>query len=354
MRKTYIIALSLLLAATTAAYGRELRLKLENAGTLDSLLTSIDRTSVTSLILSGELNKGDQETLTTLTGLTDLVLPAMPEVISPSQLKLDKLRHLTYEGDVDFVSGQSYVGCPSLETVEYKGAVGHTDGYCFFNCPELRSIAFRGPVISTGGALFMGNCPKVEEVILDGIMISCWLGENDNCPSFKGYKINGIVMTGNDNWTPSTAEETIKNAPAEQKATFAKVCDQTRRMMESDDEFIRSQGSSCRSKVMKLGEMWNMKDIAETIPEKPKQSPERIRESQLTKLELLKESKPYAKAQEGEEISFRYASSDDSLLTATRTRFNLDSVAGNGSDLSKIKNLLHFVHESVRHDGGSS
>lgn len=49
----------------------------------------------------------------------------------------------------------------------------------------------------------------------------------------------------------------------------------------------------------------------------------------------------------------KYASPDDSSLVKLRNRFNLDSVAGNGDELSKIKNLLHFVHELIRHDGSS-
>ena len=33
--------------------------------------------------------------------------------------------------------------------------------------------------------------------------------------------------------------------------------------------------------------------------------------------------------------------------------FNLDS-AGSGDELSKIRNLMHWVHNAVRHDGSSS
>ena len=37
-----------------------------------------------------------------------------------------------------------------------------------------------------------------------------------------------------------------------------------------------------------------------------------------------------------------------------RQYFKLDSVAGAGNELSKIKNLLDFVHNTIRHDGSNS
>ena len=36
-----------------------------------------------------------------------------------------------------------------------------------------------------------------------------------------------------------------------------------------------------------------------------------------------------------------------------REYFKLDSVAGQGDELSKILNLLHFAHDNIRHDGGN-
>lgn len=49
--------------------------------------------------------------------------------------------------------------------------------------------------------------------------------------------------------------------------------------------------------------------------------------------------------------AFTYQAATDSNLTALRTGFNLDSVAGKGSDVSKVLNLLHWVHELIPHDG---
>jgi transglutaminase-like putative cysteine protease len=48
---------------------------------------------------------------------------------------------------------------------------------------------------------------------------------------------------------------------------------------------------------------------------------------------------------------FSYQSKDDSNLIALRKGFKLDSVAGEGNEVSKILNLLHWVHNLIPHDG---
>lgn len=50
---------------------------------------------------------------------------------------------------------------------------------------------------------------------------------------------------------------------------------------------------------------------------------------------------------------FRYAAPNDRNLVRLRRKFNLDSIAGAGDEISKILNLMAWVHDAVRHDGGS-
>ena len=68
-------------------------------------------------------------------------------------------------------------------------------------------------------------------------------------------------------------------------------------------------------------------------------------------LSVLKKSAPYAKAQQ--DILFRYQPKESKNLQVVRDYFKLDSVAGQGDELSKIINLLHFAHDNIRHDGGN-
>ena len=50
---------------------------------------------------------------------------------------------------------------------------------------------------------------------------------------------------------------------------------------------------------------------------------------------------------------FTYMNPNDSNLVYLRKHFNLDSIAGSGDEISKIKNLLYWVHNIVPHDGNS-
>ena len=68
-------------------------------------------------------------------------------------------------------------------------------------------------------------------------------------------------------------------------------------------------------------------------------------------LKRLKGSAPYAKDTKNENVMFTYQSKDDYRLRAVRDYLKLDSVAGQGDELSKIINLLHFVHDNMPHDG---
>ncbi|MNU85179.1 Transglutaminase-like superfamily protein [compost metagenome] len=50
---------------------------------------------------------------------------------------------------------------------------------------------------------------------------------------------------------------------------------------------------------------------------------------------------------------FTYQSMNDERLAKIRKDLKLDSIAGQGNEVSKIINLMHWVHNTVRHDGSS-
>ena len=68
-------------------------------------------------------------------------------------------------------------------------------------------------------------------------------------------------------------------------------------------------------------------------------------------LSVLKKSASYAQDAEKMENPFRYEPKDSKCLSMVRDYFKLDSVAGQGDELSKIINLLHFAHDNMPHDG---
>ena len=68
-------------------------------------------------------------------------------------------------------------------------------------------------------------------------------------------------------------------------------------------------------------------------------------------LAILKRANKYDNIVSKEMPTFTYQSSNDSNLVALRKKFNLDSVGGYGNEASRILNILHWVHNTVKHDG---
>lgn len=69
---------------------------------------------------------------------------------------------------------------------------------------------------------------------------------------------------------------------------------------------------------------------------------------------ILRKSPGYDDAASTDSLSaFTYMNPNDRDLVRVRRYFNLDSIAGAGDEISKIKNLLAWVHNTIRHDGSS-
>lgn len=70
-----------------------------------------------------------------------------------------------------------------------------------------------------------------------------------------------------------------------------------------------------------------------------------------SKLDILKKADKYNLSDNRQFPEFSYQSPKDTNLTALRKGFNLDSIAGEGREISKILNLLHWIHNFIPHDG---
>ena len=68
-------------------------------------------------------------------------------------------------------------------------------------------------------------------------------------------------------------------------------------------------------------------------------------------LATLQRAGTYNYAEKRELPSFTYQSFDNPHLVELRKAFNLDSIAGEGNEVSKILNLLHWIHNLIPHDG---
>ena len=68
-------------------------------------------------------------------------------------------------------------------------------------------------------------------------------------------------------------------------------------------------------------------------------------------LYILKKAGKYNPAEKRPIPDFTYQSANDTELVLVRKKFNLDSVAGFGNEISRLINLLHWVHNTVKHNG---
>lgn len=73
-----------------------------------------------------------------------------------------------------------------------------------------------------------------------------------------------------------------------------------------------------------------------------------------SKLEILKNAEKYNYDDTRSIPNFTYQDMNNPNLVKIRTDLKLDSIAGTGNEISKIINLLHWVHNTIRHDGSSS
>lgn len=75
---------------------------------------------------------------------------------------------------------------------------------------------------------------------------------------------------------------------------------------------------------------------------------------QPSRLNILKAAGKYNYADKRFIPAFSYQSATHPALVKIRTDLKLDSIAGKGDELSKVFNLMHWIHNLVRHDGNSN
>lgn len=69
---------------------------------------------------------------------------------------------------------------------------------------------------------------------------------------------------------------------------------------------------------------------------------------------ILQQAAPYTTNERRDTLPvFTYQSASDPNLQRVKAYFNLDKVAGNGDEISRIKNVMGHIHNLIRHDGSN-
>lgn len=269
----------------------------------------------------------DQNAITHDSMLVSLQLPAMLSCKKLSDLGIPNLIHVAF-GDIDYVSGNTFSDMPHLQTVVFDGRIGHIDGYQFINCPELESVTFNGPILTTGGALVAIDCPNLSSMTFNKLVAVPGFSKFKNCP-----KIDRIVYNG----TPTATDyEALVNYEISQL---------------QGKDFLKRMANLAYEHMIKIGRDNKFEASADRL----EAAYNKWHDADLfkSKLQILRESAPYCSERDTTFGTFTYQSQLDQDLVATRTYYNVDSIAGSGNDISRIKNILYWIHDMVRHDGSS-
>ena len=334
--KSRIITLFLVFASILGMYGEDVVVR------FDRWFKSPIRDSQTNL----------PDSLTFSSDAEEIVFPDLNSFTRLGDYNFPKLRKVVF-GNVDYLPGGSFWKMPELEEVIFEGLVGHLDMSLIIECPKLKRVIFKGPVSSFGGSCFSYNCPQLETIAFEDVVVDFELAKHrdDKCPLYTSYKNDGaFVRINTDSVATQATLEQFKSNPRF-LASLERLADwQSEVLTATDPGFMRTEYSTAKyllpvleqlgsAKASKLKEAMDYAYANDDIVK--------------TELEILKESPAYKSQPDSlHKWEFKY-SMNDSLLNMSRERFNLDSIAGKGDDISKIKNLLYWVHDNIRHDGSS-
>ena len=265
--------------------------------------------------------------------------------------KFTRLRKVTF-GDVDYLPGGLFMDMPDLEEVVFDGMVGHFDCTFILSCPRLKSVVFRGPISSTGGPGLLSNTPAIEKVAFESVVVDPGIEiDRSRFPKLQLLTDKAAFLSNPlDSLTPVATADRLHKSPR-LKADMERLARWQSQALTAPDAkwMLKTAYSAARILQPVLAELGSpMADSLKAAMDYAWNLGDHVK----TTLEILKESPAYA-ADTLTKPVFRYAAPDDSLLTETRRRFNLDSIAGNGDDISRIKNLLYWLHNNIPHDGSN-
>ncbi|MDO4318997.1 MAG: transglutaminase domain-containing protein [Bacteroidales bacterium] len=273
--------------------------------------------------------------------------------VRPHQLyklqQLPKLRYVSLPA-VDYVGSQTFRGMDSLRQVEFRGLIGHIDGYQFYDCPQLRRVVFDGPINTTGTKMAI-NYRRLESIDLNGLVLSLGAVEYPDCPALVLDGLQDRAIFSGDESAVRPVTLAAIAADTSMMADFNRLAEYQMAVIHNEDaeEFLRKIAYSSTDEMAEFADSLGLTELSERLAGTMDDAAGY--DFLKSKLELLQESAPYAA--DSVAFDFTYVMDDDPSLDDARRYFDLDSIAGDGDDISRMKRLMYWVHDLVRHDGSS-
>ena len=283
--------------------------------------------------------------------------------------------------DIEMLPYQAFQGLPALEEIVIDGALWHVDGWFCDDCPQLRRIEFSGVVFTTGGQPIASNCPLLSDITFSGICMPMNFGSVENCPQMpRQCTVSGVVLaSANDEFIPPTqagpsAERVrelvqgvepyfgtsqFKSAwlPRDPKSianhAYNLACVCALKGLETEALLLLRKSLDCGyanyrhvaadTDLSSLHGKAAFEDILKQMQVKWEQEHDF--------LNVLRQVPAYAAQPASTAPAFSYAAPTTPDLKRVREFFRLDSIAGDGDEISRMKNIMYWLHDHIPHDG---
>lgn len=272
--------------------------------------------------------------------------------------------------NIGYIASRAFAQIDNVKEITIRGVLGHADGWMCYDLPSLETLKFEDFIISTGGPDIAENCPNLKEIVFSGDCVSMGFGKVTGCPLITKCTVKGNIFNS-DNKDFIEYKEPLSHIPELMK-TCAKL-DRLTSLPQYSDVFgtkFALYNLTCmysrigeKEKAVKALEKainsgysdykWILQDNDLNNIRNEKGFKKLIEELRKTKdyLYVLKHSGPYAAPDTTNTQKFTYASPDDEDMKKIRNFFNLDKIAGNGDEISQIKNIMYWLHDQIVHDG---
>lgn len=311
--------------------------------------------------------------------LEDICFPkTLGSLSSNAIVGCEKLQTVRMNSVLFISGGGSIRDCSNLRKIEINGTLGHIDGWqTFSQLPKLTEIVFNGPVLSTGGSEeWLSECPALQQITFNGPVLSTAFAGIADLPNFHNYvSLPNQVFLSNSEWVKGIPEQ----GPYTEE-TF-KAFRQLQQSFEAFPDFRCEYQAFVTSAILK-----NLLTVSALLHDKAgllkygqlilESSPRKLysllcdsifrdfagqpdfealkEKSRLfgDYIYILKTSPQYERSGQTQQ-AFTYAF-DSPILKKVREELKLDSIAGNGDEISRIKRVMYWLHDAIPHDGSSS
>ena len=279
--------------------------------------------------------------------------------------------------DVQFLPYHVFQNVTGLEEIVIDGTLWHADGWFCDACPNLRRIEFGGVVLTAGGPPIASNCPRLSDITFSGFSFPIVFGSVEQCPLVKQCRVTGSVLSsGDDDFLPAVTDVSqIDKALLLRALTAVRTMNGHKRydmVSVNKAKITRTLASVLSRRGMKREALLTLDMLADNgFPyyqqivsdtafaglKADHAFADIIRKMRANAnfLKIIQQSPAYDTGamyrNAAAPLRMRFPEANDSVLQTIRAYFQTDYIAGAGSETERLKNVMFWVHDRLKHRG---